>query len=154
MVTDGYPERGTGIPQHTSADVGSCPHSFYFEWIAKFCNFCVLWIYRWWHLALIKSVLPKWNSGLKWFLQINHSLTEDNMKNISTSGQQENSRTDSSPIPSTSFPSAPLQVKSTLNKVILIRNQTPAKTQEILRKSLKVWFTSTLLVTKALIPYQ
>ena len=51
------------------------------------------------------------------------------MKN--TSGQQENGKTDSSPIPSISFSSAPLQsiIKTTMNKLVLIRNQ-PKKKKE------------------------
>ena len=49
------------------------------------------------------------------------------MKN--TSGQQENGKTDSSPIPSISFSSAPLQsiIKTTTKKLVLIRNQPKKK---------------------------
>ena len=49
------------------------------------------------------------------------------MKN--TSGQQENGKTDSSPIPSISFSSAPLQsiIKTTMNKLVLIRNKPKKK---------------------------
>ena len=52
------------------------------------------------------------------------------MKN--TSGQQENGKTDSSPIPSISFSSAPLQsiMKTTMNKFVLIRNQLKKKKKE------------------------
>ena len=52
------------------------------------------------------------------------------MKN--TSGQQENGKTDSSPIPSISFSSAPLQsiIKTTTKKLVLIRNQPKKKKKE------------------------
>ena len=114
--------------------VASTLFRFIFQPIEKFCNVCVgLWICRLYHLVLTKPVLPKWKSGLKRFRQINHSLNEDTMKNTSTSGQQENGRTDSSPIPSISFPSVHSKIK-TMNKLVLIRNQQKKKKKERKKK--------------------
>ena len=67
------------------------------------------------------------------------------MKN--TSGQQENGKTDSSPIPSISFSSAPLQsiIKTTTKKLVLIRNQ-PKKKKERKRKYQETYLWNSLVV--------
>ena len=59
------------------------------------------------------------------------------MKN--TSGQQENGKTDSSPIPSISFSSAPLQsiIKTTMNKLVLIRNKPKKKKKKKEKENIK-----------------
>lgn len=59
------------------------------------------------------------------------------MKN--TSGQQENGKTDSSPIPSISFSSAPLKsiIKTTMNKLVLIRNQPPPPKKKKEKENIK-----------------
>ena len=126
--------------------VASTLFRFIFQPIEKFCNVCVgLWICRLYHLVLTKPVLPKWKSGLKRFRQINHSLNEDTMKNTSTSGQQENGRTDSSPIPSISFPSVHSKIK-TMNKLVLIRNQQKKKKKERKRKHQESYLGNSLTV--------